>query len=74
MVDELDNNVGKKILNIFLDLPNCQIIAIIKLKPYTEKNSTYVQALWTEVTFKDRRWTKNVESSTLIYALAPLIT
>ena len=34
-------------------------------KPRTEKNSTYVQASWTELTYKDRRLTRNLRSSTL---------
>ena len=38
---------------------------IIKIKPCTKKNSTYKQALWIELTYKDRRLNRNVGSSTL---------
>ena len=41
-------------------------------KPRTEKNSTYVQASWTELTYKDRRLTRNFGSSTLIHTITPL--
>ena len=66
VADELDDNVREKILNIFLGLLNYWIISIIKLKPYTKKNSAYVQALQIELTCEDRR------SPTSIHAIIPL--
>ena len=74
MIDELDKNVGEKILNIFLELLNCRITSIIKLKGCTEENLTYMQALWTELTFKNSILTRNLGSSTSIRTLTSLIS
>ena len=59
---------------MFLDLPNCRIISIIRLKSYTEKNSTHAQASQTESTYKDRRLTRNFKSSTSARTTIPLIS
>ena len=55
----------RKIFNIFLGLPNYGIMPIIRLKPCTKKNSTYVQVPRTESTCKGL--TRNFESSTSAY-------
>ena len=59
---------------MFLGLPNCGILLIIRLKSRTEKNSTYVQASRTESTYKDMKLTMNFRSSTLVYTPAPLLS
>ena len=40
-------DAGETILSLFVGIPNSQITSIIRLKPCTEKNSTYFQASWT---------------------------
>ena len=64
MADKLDEIAGEKILNMFLDLSNFRIKSIIRLKSYTEKNSTYVKVSQAESTYKDRRLTRNFRSFT----------
>ena len=51
-------DVGETILNLFLGIPNSRITSIIRLKPRTVKNSSYVQAANTAARFKDRRVTR----------------
>ena len=74
MIDELDDNAREKILNIFLDLPNCWITLIIKLESRTEKNSTYAWVSWVELTCKDKRLTRNFRSSTSTCTITPSLS
>ena len=65
-VDSSNSNVGEKILSLFLGVSSYRIVSVIKLKACAEKNSTYVQALQTELKYKDCKFIRNLCSSTSV--------
>ena len=69
-----DKNVGNHIFNLFLGLANSRLILIIRLKSQTDKNSTYLQALQTELQYKDRRLTRQFGSPNLVQTTATCST
>ena len=70
-MDGLDDNTREKIFNLFFSLPNCRIILIIRLKPCTKKNSTYMKVSRINSTYKDIRLTRQFGSCTLVQNTLP---
>ena len=68
--NESDKNVGDNIFSLFLSLVNSRLTSIIRLKPRTDKNLTYLQVSQTELQYKDRRLTRQFGSLNLVQTTA----
>ena len=59
-VESQESNIRENILSLFLGVPSCRVVSIIKLKAREERNSTFVQASLAELKHKGHRITRNL--------------